>query len=100
MANISASYEVTMIFSLSGGDEAVTALADKFKALIETNATSVEKVEEWGKRKLAYEINDEFEGFYLYVEFTSAPEFPAELDRVLKITDGVMRSLIVRREAA
>ena len=97
MANISASYEATMIFSISQGDEATMALVEKFKALIEANAT-VEKVEEWGKRKLAYEINDEFDGFYLYVEFTSKPEFPAELDRVLKITDGVMRSLIVRRE--
>ena len=99
MANVKASYEVTMIFSLSQGEEAVTALSDKFKALIETNAT-VDKVEEWGKRKLAYTINDELEGVYLYVEFTSDPDFPAELDRVFKITDGVMRSLIVRKEAA
>jgi len=99
MANISMSYEITMIFSLSVGEEGVTALCEKFKALIGENAT-IDKVEEWGKRRLAYPINDEMEGFYLYVEFTGKPEFPSELDRVLKITDGVLRSLIVRKEQA
>jgi small subunit ribosomal protein S6 len=97
MAKLSGSYEITMMFSLRDGEEAVSALSDKFKSLIEKNAT-IDKVEEWGKRRLAYEIDDQFDAYYLYVEFTSKPEFPAELDRVLKITDGVMRSLIVSRE--
>jgi small subunit ribosomal protein S6 len=54
----------------------------------------VNEIEEWGKRKLAYLINDKAEGYYVLVKFTSGPEFPQELDRILKITDGVMRSLI------
>ncbi|MBQ8827256.1 MAG: 30S ribosomal protein S6, partial [Oscillospiraceae bacterium] len=61
-------------------------------ALIEANGT-MESVNEWGKRKLAYEINYEAEGYYVLYTFTSKPDFPAELDRVFKITDGVMRSM-------
>jgi len=98
MSNQTANYEATMIFSLTSGEDAVNALLEKFKNMIEQN-TTIGKVENWGKRKLAYAINDELEGYYLYVEFSSNPQFPAELDRVLKITDGVMRSLIVRKEA-
>lgn len=97
MANTSMSYETIMVFSTTLGEEGVNALSEKFKALIGENAT-VDKVEEWGKRRLAYPINDELEGVYLYVEFTSNPDFPAELDRVYKITDGVLRTLIVRKE--
>lgn len=97
MANVKGSYETIMIFDLRPGEDAVTALGEKFKALITENAT-VNKVEEWGKRRFAYPIQDELEGYYLYVEFTSKPDFPAELDRVYKITDGVLRSLIVRKD--
>ena len=65
-----------------------------FRSLVEANGT-VDKVEDWGKRRLAYPINDLTEGYYTLVQFTSAPSFPAELDRVFKITDGIMRSIIV-----
>ena len=67
---------------------------DKFKSLVEANGTNVE-VEDWGKRRLAYPIEDQTEGVYTLVRFESKPEFPAELDRIYKITDGVMRSIIV-----
>jgi len=97
MANISMSYETVMVFSTKLGEESVIALCDKFKALIGENAT-IGSVNEWGKRRLAYPINDETEGYYIVVEFTSKPEFPAELDRILKITDGVLRSLIVKKD--
>ena len=90
MAN---SYETMLVFSVANGDESVTALVEKFKALIEANGT-IESIDEWGKRKLAYPINYETEGYYMLVNFTCEPDFPAELDRILKITDGVMRSLI------
>ena len=66
----------------------------KFKSLIEENGTNVE-VEDWGKRRLAYPIEDQTEGVYTLVRFESKPEFPAELDRIYKITDGIMRSIIV-----
>ena len=89
-------YEAVLVFSLKAGDEAVTALNEKFQALIAENAT-VENVDEWGKRKLAYPINYEAEGFYVFTTFESAPEFPAELERVAKITDGVLRTMIIKK---
>ena len=93
MAN---SYETMLVFSVANGDEAVTALVEKFKALIEANGP-IESVDEWGKRKLAYPINYETEGYYMLVNFTSEPEFPAELDRIVKITEGVLRALTVKQ---
>ncbi len=93
MAN---SYETMLVFSVANGDEAVTALVEKFKALIEANGT-IDSIDEWGKRKLAYPINYETEGYYMLVNFTSEPEFPAELDRIVKITEGVLRSLTVKQ---
>jgi len=93
MAN---SYETMLVFSVANGDEAVTALVEKFKALIEANGT-IESIDEWGKRKLAYPINYETEGYYMLVNFTSEPEFPAELDRIVKITEGVLRALTVKQ---
>ena len=93
MAKITAKYELMYIIDLDIGEEQVAATVEKFKALTEANGT-VDELEEIGKKKLAYLINDKPEGYYVLVKFTSGPEFPAELDRVLKITDGVMRSLI------
>ena len=97
MAKLNDKYETVMIFNTKNGDEAVKALVEKFTALIEKHGT-LETVEEWGKRRLAYPIQDEVEGYYVVATFTSAPEFPAELDRNYKITDGVLRSLIVKKE--
>ncbi len=90
------SYEVVLIFSVSKGEEATAALVEKFKTLIAENAT-VENVDEWGKRKLAYLINDEAEGYYILVNFESEADFPAELDRITNITDGVLRSMIIKK---
>ena len=97
MAQAIGNYETVMVFSMAKGEESVTALCDKFKALIAENGTTT-NVEDWGKRRLAYPINDESEGYYLLVEYTSAPAFPAELDRIFKITEGVMRTLIIAKE--
>lgn len=93
MAKVTAKYEVMVIYTLKNGEEGVAALNDKFKAMIEANGT-MESVNEWGKRKLAYDIDYQSEGYYVLYTFESKPDFPAELDRVFKITDGVMRSLI------
>ena len=95
MAKISQSYETVMVFSCKN-EEAIPALVEKFKSLIAENGT-IDSVEEWGKRRLAYPINYETEGYYVLVNFTSAPSFPAELDRIYNITDGVIRSLIVAK---
>lgn len=88
-------YEAVFVFSVKGGEEAAKTLSEKFKALIEANGT-LESVDEWGKRKLAYEINDEAEGHYVIFNFDSEPAFPAELERIAGITDGVLRVLVVK----
>ena len=89
-------YEAMMVFSVVSGDEATAALAEKFKALIAEHGTD-ENVDDWGKRRLAYPINDEVEGYYVIVDFESNTEFPAELDRVAKITDGVLRTMVISK---
>ena len=94
MAKVSANYEVVFVVDPAQGEEAVAAQVNNFKTLIEQNASNVE-VEEWGTRKLAYPIDYKTEGYYVLVNFTSAPEFPRELDRKLRIADSIMRSLIV-----
>ena len=94
MAKISGKYETIFIVNPNLEEAAATAVVDKFKSLVEANGTNVE-VEDWGKRRLAYPIEDQTEGVYTLVRFESKPEFPAELDRIYKITDGVMRSIIV-----
>ena len=90
------SYEAMMVFSVTDGEEAVKPLIEKFKALVEENGT-LESVDEWGKRKLAYPIDDEPEGYYALFNFSAAPEFPEEFYRIVKITDGVLRSLVVKK---
>jgi small subunit ribosomal protein S6 len=96
MAKTSEKYELMYIINPNLSEEETAAIVEKFKALVEQNGT-LDEMEEMGKRKLAYEINYISEGYYVLVKFTSGPEFPAELDRVLGITDGVMRSLITLR---
>ena len=94
MAKISDSYEVVYIIDPNQGEEAVAATVEKFKALAEQHGSNVE-VEEWGKRRLAYAIDYKTEGYYVLMSFTSDPAFPKELDRVMGITDGILRSMIV-----
>ena len=89
-----AKYETMLITSAALDEEATAALVGKFKTLIENNGT-IDSIDEWGKRRLAYPINDMNEGYYVLIEFESKPEFPHELDRIYNITDGIMRSLIV-----
>lgn len=96
MAKISEKYEVVMLFSCKDED-ATKALVEKFTNLIAENGT-IDGIEEWGKRRLAYPIQYETEGYYVLVNFTSDPSFPAELDRIFNITDGVLRSLVTARK--
>ena len=96
MAKTTDKYELMYIINPNLSEEETAAVVEKFKALVEQNGT-LEEMEEMGKRKLAYEINYISEGYYVLVKFTSGPDFPAELDRVLGITDGILRSLITRR---
>ena len=96
MAKTTEKYEVLYVLNPNLSEEETQGVVEKFKTLIEQNGT-VDEMDEWGKRKLAYEINYLTEGYYVLVKFTSGPEFPAELDRVLGITDGVIRSLVTLR---
>lgn len=89
-------YETVVVLSCAADEEATAGLLNKFKTLIEKNGT-IESVEEWGKRKLAYPIEDETEGYYTVINFSCEESFPAELDRVYKITDGVLRTMIVAK---
>jgi small subunit ribosomal protein S6 len=97
MPTVKGSYEAVFIYSMTLGEDGIAAIKDKFLSLIEQNA-EIGQVDEWGKRRLAYLINNEAEGYYVLYNFVSGPEFPAELDRVSKITDGVVRSMIIRKE--
>lgn len=97
MPTVKASYEAVLIYSMTLGEEGIAAIKEKFQNLIAQNA-ELGEVDEWGKRRLAYPINDEEDGFYVLYNFVSAPDFPAELERVSKITDGVLRSMTIRKE--
>ena len=93
-----AKYETMLITSAALDEEATAALVGKFKSLIEANGT-IDSIDEWGKRRLAYPINDLNEGYYVLMTCEAKPELPAEIDRVMKITENVMRSLITAVEA-
>lgn len=98
MAKINANYEVIYIMDPAIGDENINALIEKFRVLVETQGT-VTAVDDWGKRRLAYPINDLNDGHYVLMTFSAEPALPQELDRVLKITDGIMRSMIICKDA-
>ena len=97
MAKITANYEAVYILDPSLSEDAIASLIAKFKGVVEANGT-VSEIDEWGKRRLAYPINDLMEGYYVLMTFNAAAAIPAELDRVFRITDGVMRSMIVCKD--
>lgn len=98
MAKLSGNYEAILIFNPNLGEEGIAALVTKFKTLVEQNGTLTE-ADEWGKRHLAYPIDNLNEGYYLLMTFSSKPEFPHEMERIMRITDGLMRSMIVSKDA-
>ena len=97
MEKVINSYECLFIVDVTNGDEAVAATVNKFTSLIEENAEVVD-VAKWGKRRLAYPINDMPEGYYVVVTFKSAPDFPAEFERLAKIDETILRSMVIRLE--
>ena len=92
MAKITGKYEVLYIIDPAQGEEGINVLVEKFKAMVEAEGT-LSNIDIWGKRRLAYPVNDLTEGYYVLMNFESKPEFPAELERVMKITDGILRCL-------
>ena len=95
MEKVINTYENLFIVSLANGEDAAKETVNKFTTLIANNAEIVE-VAEWGKRRLAYLINDESEGYYTVVTFKTASDFPAELDRLFNIDENVMRSMTIK----
>lgn len=91
-------YELAVVVSAKIEDDARAEVIEKVKALIERFGGVVSDVDEWGKRRLAYEINDKTEGFYVLVNFKADAEFPKELDRQYRITDGILRTIIIRKD--
>lgn len=90
-------YETVFIISSQLDEENIKALVEKFKNLLETSV-QLESIEEWGKRKLAYPINDLNDGYYVMANFSAEPSFPQELERIYKITDGIIKYIVIRKE--
>ncbi|MBO5222046.1 MAG: 30S ribosomal protein S6 [Clostridia bacterium] len=96
---MTAKYET--VFGLSvktyADEEALNAVIEKFKKLMTDNGAEIESVDVWGKKRMAYEVNYETEAYYVLVNFTSDVTFPKELERNYRITEGVLRSIVVRK---
>ena len=92
-------YELMYIVDTSLEDAARKELIDRITALITGNGGEVEKVDEWGKRRLAYPINYKNEGYYVLVNFSSGSELPKEIERVLQISEDILRYLVIRLES-
>lgn len=90
------SYETVFIISPDLSEEERPSFIEKFKNLIKEKGGEVTNVDEWGKRRFAYEINKKTEGYYVLMNFNGEVDVPRELERVYRITDGVMRYLIVK----
>ncbi len=90
-------YESIFVLDAALDEEKITALSEKFTKLIEANGT-IESVDVWGKRRLAYPIDYKTEGYYTLVKFTANGEFPKELERIYGITEGVLRTIVIRVE--
>ena len=89
-------YEAIYIVKPNYDEEQYAQFVEKYNALIQNNGGEIIKVEPWGKRRLAYEIDKLREGYYVLVRFTAEADVPAELERNFKIADEIMRYLVVR----
>ena len=97
MAKITGKYEVLYIIDPAQGEEGIAALVEKFKAMVEAEGT-LTNIDEWGKRRLAYPINDLPEGYYVLMNMETKPAFPAELERVMKIDEAILRCMVTAVE--
>lgn len=90
-------YETIFIVDSQLEEENMKAVIEKIKNILETSA-QLESVDEWGKKKLAYPINYKNEGYYVLANFAAEPDFPRELERIYKITDGILKSIIIKKD--
>lgn len=91
-------YEITYIIDPALEEEQVNALVDRFSALVTTNGGEVAGIDRWEKRRLAYEINGKREGLYVVMTVRTTPQVMAEMDRQMRITEGIIRHIIIRPE--
>lgn len=91
-------YELALVFIPTLSEEDKLANLEKVKELIVRFGGEITNVDDWGKRKLAYEINKTKEGFYYFVQFNAETSTPAEVESRLRITETVLRYLIVRKD--
>ena len=96
MEKVVNSYETLFIVNPTLAEDDIKATVEKFTALIAENGT-VGEIDEWGKRRLAYPIDDITEGYYVLINFSSKSDFPAELDRNYKISEDIIRSIIIKK---
>ncbi len=97
MEKVNNSYECMFVVSLADGEEAAKATVSKFTGLVAANAEVI-RIDEWGRRRFAYPIQDMNEGFYTVVTFKSEGAFPAELQRLMNIDEKVLRAMVIRPE--
>ncbi len=91
-------YEALYVIDAAMEDQARADLIALFQKLVTDNGAEIEKVDEWGKRRLAYPINFKNEGYYVLMQFSAKPEFPRELERNFQINENIMRYLVTRIE--
>ena len=92
------SYETLYIIKPDVEEEERAALIEKFAGLVREDGGEVENIDEWGKRKLAYEINYIGEGYYVLMNFKANPDLPLEMERQFKITENIMRFIVIRKD--
>jgi len=92
-------YEALYIIRTDIEEQAIKDLVTKFSDIVTANGGTIDSVDEWGKRRLQYPIDYKNDGYYVLMKFTSAPEFPSELERNFKINDGIIRYLVTKIEA-
>ena len=92
-------YELVLVVNAKIEDDARAAVVDKAKAYVARFGGTVTEVEDWGKKKLAYEIQHMKEGFYYFIQFEADATCPAELEKRVRIMDNVLRYLVVRKDA-
>ncbi len=97
MEKIINSYETLFVIDPDLTEEATKALVEKLTSLI-AQSGEIESIDEWGKKRLAYLINDKSEGYYVLVNFKSEGTLPSELERIFGITEGILRSIVIRHE--
>lgn len=90
-------YEAVFVFAPNMEEELRNSVVERFKGIIESNG-SIDKIDEWGMRKLAFEINDYNEGYYTLLNFEAGSDVIDELNRIAKITDSVIRHMIIRED--